>query len=422
MTTIPVMFSEHSLTFYDGDFVPYSVDESHPNYRTILEALRDGTANVQALIELSRPVTAVKNAIAKAEADHADESDPDYLPAGKVSVTLNEIRYDGQPVHGVLVDRILWMLSEGFDIMPMVRFMENLYRNPADFARDELYLWLEKSDLPITEDGHFLAFKMVRSNFTSHHDGRTDNTPGKIVSMPRQEVDPIRDHTCSRGLHFCSKGYLGQYGSGAGNTVVLLKINPADVVSIPSDYDNAKGRAWKYEVLKQIGSNEDAAASYGGSPVVDSSGEEFDDEPAEYDDSDDLVDIPSDLTSALFAALDEIGVDTDDHDERIDWANEQLADLGFSSWNLIGSFYDLTKDQARQLLDRAREIKAIQDDEAEAAAEDAVEEARTAAEQARQAQIDAINSYGIIKLRKLTGKWKGYRRQELVDMLLAQVA
>jgi hypothetical protein len=29
----------------------------------------------------------------------------------------------------------------------------------------------------------------------------------------------------------------------------LVKIDPADVVSIPSDYDNAKGRAWRYEVM-----------------------------------------------------------------------------------------------------------------------------------------------------------------------------
>jgi hypothetical protein len=32
----------------------------------------------------------------------------------------------------------------------------------------------------------------------------------------------------------------------------VVKINPADVVAIPSDYANAKGRAWTYEVVDEI--------------------------------------------------------------------------------------------------------------------------------------------------------------------------
>ena len=32
----------------------------------------------------------------------------------------------------------------------------------------------------------------------------------------------------------------------------MLKINPEHVVSIPSDYDNAKGRCWRYEVVAEI--------------------------------------------------------------------------------------------------------------------------------------------------------------------------
>jgi hypothetical protein len=31
-----------------------------------------------------------------------------------------------------------------------------------------------------------------------------------------------------------------------------VKINPADVVSIPSDYNNMKGRASRYEVLREV--------------------------------------------------------------------------------------------------------------------------------------------------------------------------
>ena len=36
---------------------------------------------------------------------------------------------------------------------------------------------------------------------------------------------------------------------------MILKINPADVVSIPTDYDGAKGRCMKYEVVAQVNGN-----------------------------------------------------------------------------------------------------------------------------------------------------------------------
>ena len=35
----------------------------------------------------------------------------------------------------------------------------------------------------------------------------------------------------------------------ANGHVMLLKINPADVVSIPADYNDTKGRCAKYEVV-----------------------------------------------------------------------------------------------------------------------------------------------------------------------------
>jgi hypothetical protein len=67
--------------------------------------------------------------------------------------------------------------------------------------------------------------------------------------MERHEVDDNKDRTCSSGLHFCSKDYLNSFG---GERVVIVKINPRDVVSIPSDYNDTKGRACRYEVVGEI--------------------------------------------------------------------------------------------------------------------------------------------------------------------------
>jgi hypothetical protein len=81
-----------------------------------------------------------------------------------------------------------------------------------------------------------------------------DNSVGKIVEMERNEVDDNKDNTCSSGLHFCSESYLKSFG---GSRTVIVKINPRDVVSIPTEYDNAKGRACRYEVVGEVGVNPD---------------------------------------------------------------------------------------------------------------------------------------------------------------------
>ena len=158
-------------------------------------------------------------------------------------------------LHNILTERILTMREQGFTINPMLNFLKNLMQNPSKIAVDELYLFLESAQLPITDDGYFIAYKMVRSDYTSIHDSKFMNKVGTEVSMPsRNMVNEDRNNTCSDGLHFCSKSYLTQYESSDPHTdrLLLLKINPSDVVTIPSDYSNAKGRAWKYFIMKDI--------------------------------------------------------------------------------------------------------------------------------------------------------------------------
>ena len=106
------------------------------------------------------------------------------------------------------------------------------------------------------------------------------NMVGDVVVQKRNEVDDIRDNVCSNGLHFCSLSYIPKYHGGTGR-VMIVKINPADVVSIPSDYDNAKGRCCKYTVIGEHTDPEKEYKQYTESAVVGSDGQEL-----EYDDRD----------------------------------------------------------------------------------------------------------------------------------------
>lgn len=162
------------------------------------------------------------------------------------------------PLHNAIVDRIIRMADDGFNVKPLMQFLANLLNNPDKTSIDELYLFLEASNLPITEDGCFIAYKIVRNDYMDIYSGTTQNKIGDKPAMPRFEVDPNRNNTCSRGLHFCSKSYLPHYGTqrAGGDRCMLVKVNPADVVSIPSDYNNAKGRAWTYEVVGEMNATE----------------------------------------------------------------------------------------------------------------------------------------------------------------------
>jgi hypothetical protein len=215
------------------DGKPHTIAKTHITYTKVVEAIKAG--DWDAVKQIIDPVKIVLN-----------------YGRGNVSIQGEKLFWKGAPFAGVLATRMIAMLEEGFSIEPMVLFMENLMLNPSKRSVDELYGFLEKNNLPLTPDGHFLAYKKVRRNFLDIHSGTMDNSPGKIVEMERNQVDDNKDQTCSTGLHFCGMSYLDHFG-GSDSRIVIVKINPRDVVSIPSDYNGAKGRACRYEVIGEMG-------------------------------------------------------------------------------------------------------------------------------------------------------------------------
>lgn len=166
-------------------------------------------------------------------------------------VTLTSPAGDTYELSGLVVERL--MNDPPGTTAHLYAFLRRCAANPRPEAILELYDFLSATDLPITADGCFLAYKRVRGDYKDLHTGTIRNAPGDVVEMPREEVDDDRNVTCSSGLHFAGRDYLdGGYGAGQGNVTVVVKIDPADVVAIPVDYGNQKGRACRYKVLSAI--------------------------------------------------------------------------------------------------------------------------------------------------------------------------
>ena len=102
-----------------------------------------------------------------------------------------------------------------------------------------------------------MAYKAVNENFKDLWSGDFDNSVGSTCEVPRKDVDSNRDRGCSHGLHVGAIDYAAQYGGidlkdrdddDGGNNIVICKVNPMDVVSVPTCSRFQKLRCCQYEV------------------------------------------------------------------------------------------------------------------------------------------------------------------------------
>jgi hypothetical protein len=219
---------------------PYTVTSDNEKYSLFEEALNKGVTEDD-LLELISNKAKIEKQI-KHSGFYFDDNDNLYYNDVKIHEDL-----------GLIVKSFHELYSD-FDteeLTSLKLFIDNMIQNPNYEALNDLFSFLQKGKLPITDDGYFLAYKKVRSDFKDIHSGTMDNYPGKTVEMNRKDCNLDRTQTCSTGLHFCSESYLSSFG-GYGSIIVEVKINPKDVTSIPNDYNDAKGRCCKYVVTKQI--------------------------------------------------------------------------------------------------------------------------------------------------------------------------
>lgn len=196
----------------------------------------------------------------------------------RVSATENRIFFDGDPINSTIADHILRALSEGgsrtHKLRALVNFLEKVQTNPNEHSRDHLYRWAEGAGLTITSDGDVIAYKGVNrakdgtAVSVSHgtawvngekHTGAIPNRVGDVVTMPRSDVQHDPAVACSTGLHAGTWDYASSFGSGG---TLLVKFNPRDVVSVPTDCESQKVRVCRYEVL-EVALKKIEATTYG---------------------------------------------------------------------------------------------------------------------------------------------------------------
>ena len=172
---------------------------------------------------------------------------------GLLAIENGELRYAGTRIDSRLATRIISDIENGKESYKnLANFMDRAMNNISSKSVDELWDFIAHTDISINEDGFIVGWKKVRkvsgradANYVDAHTGRIPNDLGSTVYMPRALVDDNRNETCSQGLHVGAWSYVPSF---SGDTILRVIIDPADVVSVPKDYNGAKMRVGKYYI------------------------------------------------------------------------------------------------------------------------------------------------------------------------------
>lgn len=252
MSNIKYTFVEHdgfkSITVLrNGELLV--ANNEHPYFEEIVRKARAGDESVYDLFE-----------IGKAAAQRFERL------GERVFYRNGVLYFDGEPVNSALSKEIVRFVEANVeDWRPLVCFFEKVATNPNEHSREQMFRWLDKHDFALAPDGDIIAYKGVYRNdkhgYISSNSGtatvngeeitgRIPNPVGAIIEMPRSEVHHDPSTGCSTGLHAGNWRYARAFAS----VVLKVKINPRDVVSIPTDSNDEKMRVCRYVVLGEVDS------------------------------------------------------------------------------------------------------------------------------------------------------------------------
>lgn len=239
--------SGNTFTVVIGNSV-HTFDQSHKNYDLLVDCIKNNE-DLTFLENINEAVTI------------SDWSEGNFV------YQAGNLYYFQEKIDDAIVEIIREMIEGGFNHSPILKFLERLFNNPAKHVVDGLYAWLKHKSLAITEDGYFLAYKSVSvyngepfidqfgrevksGDSVDSYTRRIRNNPGDINSMPRRFVNDNRDVACSHGFHVGTMSYINDHYKQ--DKTIICKVDPANVVSIPSDCNNQKIRCCEYVVVSDM--------------------------------------------------------------------------------------------------------------------------------------------------------------------------
>ncbi|AUR97868.1 RIIB protein [Vibrio phage 1.244.A._10N.261.54.C3] len=231
-----MVLPDQIMIVIDGE--PKSIPKDHDNFNRLAKAIKDKDwATAKSLVDVAKAINEYSR--------------------GLLKIQDGVVEFDGEKIlHQGFTQRMLAMLQSGdnSNVDRLANFLDKVMDNPSNNIVNRIFDFMKFADVEIAEDGDIIAYKGVKGNYKDGHSGKISNTPGSVVTMRRNRVNEKQEQTCSYGLHVCALSYLPQMScfGGSGNKIVRVKLSPTDIVSIPTDYKDAKIRCCRYEVLEDV--------------------------------------------------------------------------------------------------------------------------------------------------------------------------
>ena len=234
MATIPWSKTDNGLSvIIDGE--SYNIKSEDPNYKKALQALAlEQWDKIPGLVNKGKAI--------------------EQWARGMFTFTGGYLYYGKEQVPSEINDKFTKMATEGVDPAPLMRFWQRLQNNPSWRSVNQTWRFLANANIPLAEDGCFLAYKAVKDDYWDMHTGKTHQyKPGSTISEPRNKVSDDPNESCSYGLHVGAKGYLKGMSNYRNAKTLVVKVDPADVVAVPFDYNSQKMRVCKLYVVGHLG-------------------------------------------------------------------------------------------------------------------------------------------------------------------------
>jgi hypothetical protein len=197
-----------TVVFDDG---PKMLHKSSARYQEALDALK--SSDISTLREIMDPRGAIKK---------YSNNELSFEEDGSLS-------FEGLRLGSKLESLLKSCMSRGLPWEVIARFATNCLANPSTRAHSEIESLLSIENLPITEDGCFLAYKLATVDGLDADHGIFDCSPGKTVEYPRNKISRHSKKGPERGLSAGGKAYTN---SGFVGKTLVVKINPADVIGV----------------------------------------------------------------------------------------------------------------------------------------------------------------------------------------------
>lgn len=231
----------------------FVISASDVSYNEVKEYVLSGGRDVEELIAKIMGSKKEITELAQSAVEVVDDGDDTYRTA------------NNDPVVDVILETAIRVRRNGRGGSQAINaFLKRLKKNPTVESRSQLFAWLKAEGFTLTTDGKIIGYKGVSDDFLSissgkepvsvtlngtkkTHTGRIPYLVGSKVSIPRNLVDPDRDAHCSVGIHVGTHAYASDFG----RRVVLVLVDPRDVVSVPRDCNGQKMRVSRLVVLAE---------------------------------------------------------------------------------------------------------------------------------------------------------------------------